>query len=70
MRENIFFLEKVENIVGMGANAGYQRFLLFPHCLQKASLFIEITFNAKLESLLYVSSHFYIGSLLETSSEF
>ena len=28
----------VENIVGKGENAGYQHFLLFPQCFQKASI--------------------------------
>ena len=32
-----FHLERVENIVGKGKNAGYQHFLLFPQCFQKAS---------------------------------
>ena len=32
-----FVLGKTENIVGKGENAGYQHFLLFPHCFQKAS---------------------------------
>ena len=32
-----FDLERVENIVGKGENAGYQHFLLFPQCFQKAS---------------------------------
>ena len=32
-----FVLERVENIVGKGENAGYQHFLLFPQCFQKAS---------------------------------
>ena len=27
----------VENIVGKGENAGYQHFLLFPQCFEKAS---------------------------------
>ena len=27
----------VENIAGKGENAGYQHFLLFPLCFQKAS---------------------------------
>ena len=27
----------IENIVGKGENAGYQHFLLFPQCFQKAS---------------------------------
>ena len=26
----------VENIVGKGENAGYQHFLIFPQCFQKA----------------------------------
>ena len=29
--------DRVENIVGKGENAGYQHFLLFPQCFQKAS---------------------------------
>ena len=32
-----FVLERVENIVGKGENAGYQHFLLFPHCFQNFS---------------------------------
>ena len=32
-----FDMEKVENIVGKGENAGCQHFLLFPQCFQKAS---------------------------------
>ena len=28
---------RVENIVGKGENDGYQHFLLFPQCFQKAS---------------------------------
>ena len=34
-----FTLERVENSVGKGENAGYQHFLLFPQCFQKASSF-------------------------------
>ena len=30
-------LSREENIVGKGENAGYQHFLLFPQCFQKAS---------------------------------
>ena len=30
--------DRVENIVGNGENAGYQHFLLFPQCFQKASM--------------------------------
>ena len=33
----IFVLGKVKNILGKGENAGYQHFLLFPTCFQKAS---------------------------------
>ena len=32
-----FVLGKVENILGKGENAGYQHFLLFPKCFQKAA---------------------------------
>ena len=32
-----FALERVENIVGKGGNAGYQHFLLFPQCFQESS---------------------------------
>ena len=32
-----FVLERVENIVEKGENAGYQHFLLFQQCFQKAS---------------------------------
>ena len=31
-----FILERVENIIGKGENAGNQHFLLFPKCFQKA----------------------------------
>ena len=33
----ISVFDRVENIVGKGENAGYQHFLLFPQCFQKAS---------------------------------
>ena len=32
-----FDMGRVENIVGKGENAGYQHFLLFPQCFQKAT---------------------------------
>ena len=32
-----FVLGREENIVGKGENAGYQHFLLFQQCFQKAS---------------------------------
>ena len=32
-----FVLGRGENIIGKGENAGYQHFLLFPQCFQKAS---------------------------------
>ena len=32
----IFVLDRIENIVGKGENTGYQHFLLFPQCFQKA----------------------------------
>ena len=33
-----FRFGRLENIMGKGENAGYQHFLLFPQCFQKASL--------------------------------
>ena len=33
----ISVFDSLENIVGKGENAGYQHFLLFPQCFQKAS---------------------------------
>ena len=33
-----FILGRVENIMGKGENAGYQHFLIFPQCFQKASI--------------------------------
>ena len=35
----ISVFDREENIVGIGENAGYQRFLLFPLCCQKAFFF-------------------------------
>ena len=32
----IFVFDRVENTVGNRENAGYQHFLLFPQCFQKA----------------------------------
>ena len=35
LTENLkLVLERIENIVGKGENAGYQHFLLFPQCFQ------------------------------------
>ena len=34
-----FVLGWLENMVGKGENAGFQHFLLFPLCFQKASFF-------------------------------
>ena len=33
----ISVFNRVENIVGIGENSGYQHFLLFPQCFEKAS---------------------------------
>ena len=33
----ISVFDRVENIVGKGENDGYQHFLLFPQCFEKAS---------------------------------
>ena len=37
-KKSKFALGRVENIAGKGENFGYQRFLLFPQCFQKATL--------------------------------
>ena len=37
VKEIISVFHRVENIEGKGENAGYQHFLLFPKCFQKAS---------------------------------
>ena len=34
----ISVFDSVANIVGKGENAGYQHFLLFPQCFEKASI--------------------------------
>ena len=33
----IYVFDRLEYIVGKGENAGYQHFLLFPQCFEKAS---------------------------------
>ena len=33
----ISVFDRVKNIVGKGENAGYQHFLIFPQCFEKAS---------------------------------
>ena len=44
-----FLFERLENIVGKGENAGYQHFLLFLQCFQKASssrsLKVDVVWN-------------------------
>ena len=34
--KHTFVFHRVEKVVGKGENAGYQHFLLFPQCFQKA----------------------------------
>ena len=38
----IFVYDMAENIVGKGENAGFQLFLLFSQCFQKASYTIKV----------------------------
>ena len=33
----IYVFDSIENIVGKGENSGYQHFILFPQCFQRAS---------------------------------
>ena len=44
-----FVLDDIENIVGKEKNAGYQHFLLFPKCFQKAitSGSLKVGFSGK-----------------------
>ena len=35
-QNNISVFNRIENIVGKGENAGYQHFLRYPQCFQKA----------------------------------
>ena len=39
-------LGRVENIVGKGTNAGYQHFLLFLQCFQKATITVSLEVGA------------------------
>ena len=61
-----FVLDKIQNIVGKEKNAGYQHFLLFPQCFQKAlssgSLKVVIMWSRdkEMESDLYPSNLYYI----------
>ena len=50
-----FALGRVENILGKGENAGYQHFLLFPQCFQKAS-FSEFLTLSQTSPGFYVSA--------------
>ena len=43
LKRILFVFDRVENIVGKGENAGYQHFLLFPQCFQKACLSGSLT---------------------------
>ena len=54
-----FDLGRVENIVGKGENAGYQHFLLFLQCFQKASILQSLkvgTVWLRLESMFLILS--------------
>ena len=61
-----FVLGLVENIVGKGENAGYQYFLLFPQCFQKASMlntlwrYMKVAFNKSDKTLLWIDSLCYL----------
>ena len=42
----IYVFDRVENIVGNGENAGFQHFLLFPHC------FLKLSFSGSLKVVI------------------
>ena len=74
--KRIFVLDRVENIVGKGENAGYQHFLLFYQCFQKPScpslLKVEIMWervnplpnNINFNPLLHKYSFYHINNRL------
>ena len=51
----LFFFARAENIVGKGQNAGYQHFLLFPQCCQKASFSRLVSLDCEAKGYLCCS---------------
>ena len=58
-----FVLGRVENIVGKGKNSGYQHFLLFLQCFQKASFSVSL-------KLVIVWKRIYYRDNLENGESF
>ena len=55
----ILICARVENSVGKRENAGYQYFLLYPQCFQKASS-LELLSKALADDKCYSSNYFYL----------
>ena len=59
----IFDFDRIENNVGKGENAGYQHFLHFPQCFQRAfnfrSLKVEIVSYRVTKQISYFTSHLF-----------
>ena len=58
----ISVFDGVENIVGIGENAGYQHFLLFPQCFQKVP-FSDMSLCGNELSLSQTSPGFYMSAV-------
>ena len=64
----ISVFDRVENIVGKGENDGYQHFLLFPQCFEKA-FFPDISKGVIVwEQVIIVKINFVIFCVLGTKS--
>ena len=48
----IYLFDREENIMGKGENAGYQHFLLFPQCFQKAFLNVLLKSGSCVKELM------------------
>ena len=61
----ISVINRVENFVGKGENAGYQHFLLFPQCFQKSRLFGRgLSFTCTCITYITLQQHTFHKTLL------
>ena len=64
----IYVLDRVQNIVGKGENAGYQHFLLFPQCFQKPSCPRSLRVGIEWKRVTRFLSQLHLGKLLSAES--
>ena len=64
-----FVIGNVENIVGKGENAGYQHFLLFPQCFQKASFSKSLKVGIVWESFIPLPYNLVLSNLKKNAFE-